>query len=67
MAQVGAAFGAKMADGFTAFQVVSAPFGGDPCKAGLLTRLTPTTCDVHPTRLGQSVLAAAVLFGIYSR
>jgi len=31
-----------------------------PCAAGLLIHLTPTTCDVHPTQLGASLLASAV-------
>lgn len=67
MAQVGAQFGAKMADGYVAFQIASTPYGGDPCRAGLLARLSPTTCDVHPSRLGQGVLAASVLAAIYGR
>lgn len=49
------------ADGFTAFKV----FGPDACAAGLLIRLPPTIyntppCDVHPSLLGQTVLAAVV-------
>src|ERR1019366_7131281 len=67
MAQVGSKFGAKVADAYTAFQIASIPYGGDPCKAGLLVRLSPTTCDVHPTRLGQNVLATTVLIAIFSR
>ena len=67
MAQVGSQFGAKMADAYTAFQIASIPYGGDPCKAGLLARLSPTTCDVHPTLLGQSVLATTVVIAIFSR
>jgi lysophospholipase L1-like esterase len=67
MTQVGSQFGAKMADGFTAFQIASLPYGHDPCEAGLLVRLSPTTCDVHPTRLGQTVLASTVLIAIFSR
>jgi hypothetical protein len=68
MAQVGSKFGAKVkvADAYTAFQIASIPYGGDPCKAGLLVRLSPTTCDVHPTLLGQSVLATTVLIAIFS-
>ncbi len=64
MVQVGTPFGAKFADGFTAYQVVSAPFNGDPCAAGLLVRLTSTTCDVDPDFIGQSVLAATVLLSL---
>ena len=66
MVEVGAHFGVKFADGFTAFQIASAPFGGDPCRAGLLIRLSPPmtsplVCDVHPSPLGRDVLAATVL------
>jgi lysophospholipase L1-like esterase len=67
MAQVGSQFGAKVADAYTAFQIASIAYGGDPCKAGLLVRLSPTTCDVHPTPLGQSVLATTVLIAIFSK
>lgn len=61
MAQVGAQFGAKLADAFKAFQLASFFFQGDPCKAGLLTRLSATVCDVHPSKYGQQVLAATTL------
>jgi lysophospholipase L1-like esterase len=61
MEEVGAHFGVKIADGFTAFQIASAPHGGDPCKAGLLVPLTTGGCDVHPTFAGQDLLAATVL------
>jgi lysophospholipase L1-like esterase len=64
MTAVGAEFGAKFADGFTAFQVASAFQGGDPCAAGLLARLNATTCDVDPSPLGQGVLAATVLLTV---
>ncbi len=64
MVQVGTQFGAKFADGFTAFQLASALFQGDPCKAGLLVRLSATTCDVHPSHTGQQLLAATVLLTI---
>jgi hypothetical protein len=60
MTQVGSQFDAKFADGFGAFQLASAPFQGDPCKAGLVVRLSPSTCDVHPSPAGQELLAAAV-------
>ena len=43
-----------------AFELVSALFQGDPCKAGLVFRLNDGTCDVHPTLAGQGLLAAAV-------
>jgi lysophospholipase L1-like esterase len=61
MTQVGANFGVKFADGFTAFQIASALFNGDPCAAGLLIRLTATTCDVDPSPAGRDLLAAAVV------
>jgi lysophospholipase L1-like esterase len=60
MAAVGSQFGVRIADGFTAFRVASARFGGDPCQAGLLVRLSVTTCDIHPSALGRSTLADAV-------
>jgi lysophospholipase L1-like esterase len=61
MRSVGGQFGVVYADGYTAFQIASAPFHGDPCAAGLVIRLTPTTCDIHPTPLGRDILAATVL------
>jgi lysophospholipase L1-like esterase len=68
MAQVASLFpGVKLADAYTAFQIASIPYGGDPCKAGLLIRLNPTSCDVHPTLLGQRVIATTVLIAIFSR
>jgi hypothetical protein len=58
----------RFADGFTAFQVASALYGGDACAAGLLIRLPPAPpgfppnppCDFHPSSLGSDLLAAAV-------
>lgn len=61
---VGQNFGVKFADGFTAFQVAATPFGGDVCRAGLLIHLTPTTCDIHPSPIGQGILAATVFAAI---
>ena len=58
---VGTAFGAKLADGFGAFQRASLTNQGDPCKAGLLVKLPDGTCDVHPSPQGQKLLAGAVL------
>ncbi len=60
-AGVADAFGAKVADGFSAFLVASLPSGGDPCAAGLLIPLGGGACDVHPTVAGQQVLANAIL------
>lgn len=48
-----------VADGFTAFAAASGP-SGSPCAAGLLIRLSATTCDVHPSPAGQDVLARAI-------
>ena len=62
--QVGANFGVKYADTFTAFQIASAFTQGDPCAAGLLIRLSATTCDVHPSPLGRDLMAATVLFAL---
>jgi len=48
------------ADGFTAFQIASAPYNGDPCQAGLLIQLPPPNppCDIHPSPRGRDLLAA---------
>jgi lysophospholipase L1-like esterase len=67
MVQVGTPFGAKFADGFGAFQLASALFHGDPCQAGLLIRLSPTACDVHPSPAGRDLLAATVLIALAGR
>jgi lysophospholipase L1-like esterase len=47
-------------DGFDAFRPLALAAGGSSCAAGLLIELSPTTCDVHPSRTGQAVLAAAI-------
>ena len=52
-------FGAQIADGFAAFQSAEGP-SLDPCAARLLIRLPNGTCDSHPSKLGQKVLARAV-------
>jgi len=49
----------SVADGFTAFAEESGP-SGSPCAAGLLIRLSATTCDVHPSPAGRDVLARAI-------
>ncbi len=56
-----------ISDTYVPFQVASAPFGGDPCKAGLVIKLPPnpyntSACDVHPSPLGRDLIAAAVDF-----
>ena len=53
-------FGGKVADGFYAFAVAAAPYGGDTCAAGLLIRLTSSTCDIHPSQKGAALLASTV-------
>jgi hypothetical protein len=53
-------FGGKVADGFGTFAAVSAFHGGDTCAAGLLIRLTSTTCNEHPSRAGAELLALAL-------
>ncbi len=58
---VAARFGATVADGFGAFAAASAASGGNTCAAGLLVRLSPTSCDEHPSRAGQNLLAATIL------
>jgi lysophospholipase L1-like esterase len=53
--------GGKVADGFGAFKAVAdSKGGGDACVAGLVIRLSPTTCDIHPSPLGHDALAHAV-------
>jgi lysophospholipase L1-like esterase len=61
MTAAGSAFGVRIASGFDAWASVAATAGGDSCAAGLLIRLSATSCDVHPTPLGRDLLAAAVL------
>jgi lysophospholipase L1-like esterase len=60
LAGVTKAFGGKVADGFGAFKVAAASSGGDTCAAGLLIRLTTTTCDIHPSPAGADLLASAL-------
>jgi len=54
------AFGGKVADGFTAFEMPSTAFGGDPCAAGLLIKLPDGTCNIHPSPAGHLLLAQAI-------
>ncbi|MBI2688735.1 MAG: hypothetical protein HYX27_20730 [Acidobacteria bacterium] len=64
MTAVGAQFNARFADGFAAFYFASLASGGDACEAGLLVRLSPTTCDIHPSPKGRDLLAGAVLLAL---
>jgi len=64
MTQVAAQFPSiKIADGYDAFRLASAPFNGDACQAGLLIRFPPnpvSPCDIHPSVIGRYLLAATV-------
>jgi lysophospholipase L1-like esterase len=60
LAGVTTSFGGKVANSFGTFGAVAGFFGGDTCKAGLLIHLTPTTCDIHPSRFGATLLAFAL-------
>ena len=57
------AFDGLVASGFDAFQGRALAAGGSSCAAGLLivTQASPLVCDVHPTPLGQHLLANAVV------
>jgi hypothetical protein len=50
-----------VADSYGTFLRAAAPFGGDSCAAGLLIRLSPSSCDTHPTLVGRDLVAGAVL------
>lgn len=72
MTQVASQFSGKpgfprivIADGFTPFKLLSAPFQDDACTAGLLIKLpqspyTTSPCDIHPSPPGRDVLAATI-------
>ena len=60
LAGVTKVFGGKVADGFGTFAKAAAPYGGDTCAAGLLIRLTSSTCNIHPSRKGANLLASAL-------
>jgi lysophospholipase L1-like esterase len=60
LAQIGEAFGAVIADGYTAFKNVADKAGGDPCAAGLLIRMPDGSCNIHPSAYGHNVLAHAI-------
>ena len=59
LAGVTKAYGGEVADGFGAFARAAGP-RGDPCAAGLLIHVSPTTCDVHPSPTGAALLASAL-------
>jgi lysophospholipase L1-like esterase len=58
------AYGAVVADVFTAFKTVAtkAAFGGNTCKTGLLNPdvITQAACNIHPAQTGHRVIAEAV-------
>jgi len=54
------AAGGKVADIFEAFKTAAAAFDGDTCAAGLLIRLTPTTCDFHTSPVGRDLYTRTV-------
>ena len=54
-------YDARIADGYAAFRAASVTSGGDTCTAGLRIKLPAGGCDLHPSALGQRVLALAVL------
>jgi lysophospholipase L1-like esterase len=53
-------FKVRFADGFGVLRVAGVHSGGDSCKAGLLTQTGPSSCGIHPSVAGQSLLAQAV-------
>ena len=64
-------FNVLTADGYGAFQVASAAYGGNVCNAGLLVPVRPRTsydvpgspfnCNIHPSLKGHQVLADAII------
>ena len=58
VADVTKAFGGVVADGFGAFQSITAAFNGDACAAQLLieTAASPLTCNIHPSYPGDNGL-----------
>lgn len=60
---VSSGFGVRIADAYAAFEAAAAAhhYGGDVCRTGLLVRLSPTTCDSHPSAAGQALLANLVI------
>lgn len=55
-----AKYGARIANAVAAFQAASASAAGDTCAAGLRIKLPAGGCDLHPSALGQRVLAMAI-------
>lgn len=55
-----ARYDARIANAYAAFRTASAGSGGDTCAAGLRIKLPAGGCDLHPSALGQRVLAAVI-------
>jgi lysophospholipase L1-like esterase len=54
-------FHVRFANAYQTFAAASTHSGEDTCTAGLLTQLgTPSSCGVHPSDAGQTLLAATV-------
>jgi lysophospholipase L1-like esterase len=53
-------FHAVIANGFSEFRAASRHSGGSSCVAGLLTQLSAGGCGVHPSYVGQTLLAQAL-------
>jgi lysophospholipase L1-like esterase len=64
LAAPAAAYGAVVADLFTAFKTVATgqAFGGKTCNAGLLNASVsnPLLCDVHPSQSGHRLIAQTI-------
>ena len=64
------AYGARVADLFTAFEKVAAnpAFGGKTCNAGLLNASAQNQllCDVHPSQSGHRLIAATIAHALHS-
>jgi hypothetical protein len=60
-AQVTAALGGVVADGFGTFRFFANKSSGDSCAAGLLIKLPDGTCDIHPSQKGRDILAVSVV------
>ena len=53
--------GVLIASGLDAWNATAMAAGGSSCTAGLLVRLTPTSCDIHPSSEGRALLARAIV------
>ncbi len=60
IASATSAGGERLADIFEAFKLAAEDSAGDTCAAGLLIRLTATTCDFHPSPAGRDLYAQTI-------